>query len=93
VARKARVEDLGRAIAPAANGDGALHQPAPEAEHQRIASSFPPIAEYAFLSDCEVNCLIAPSGDWRWGCWNAVLTADKGTSGIAAIDDGYGTHL
>src|SRR5438552_17383006 len=25
-------------------------------------SPFPPIADYAFLSDCEVNCLIAPSG-------------------------------
>lgn len=23
-----------------------------------------PIAEYAFLSDCEVNALIAPSGLW-----------------------------
>src|SRR5436309_4324274 len=25
-------------------------------------SPFPPIADYAFLSDCETNCLIAPSG-------------------------------
>ncbi|MGI8507466.1 MAG: hypothetical protein ACR2MK_11825, partial [Solirubrobacteraceae bacterium] len=25
-------------------------------------SSFPPIAEYAFLSDCETVALVAPSG-------------------------------
>jgi GH15 family glucan-1,4-alpha-glucosidase len=31
-------------------------------------SPFPPIAEYAFLSDCEVNCLIAPSGAVEWMC-------------------------
>jgi len=34
----------------------------------RIASVFPPIAEYAFLSDCEVNALIAPSGRVEWMC-------------------------
>ena len=28
-------------------------------------SPFPPIAEYAFLSDCEVTALVAPSGDDR----------------------------
>ncbi|MDQ6772630.1 MAG: glycoside hydrolase family 15 protein [Candidatus Dormibacteraeota bacterium] len=31
-------------------------------------SPFPPIADYAFLSDCEVNCLIAPSGNVEWMC-------------------------
>ena len=25
-------------------------------------SSFPPIADYGFLSDCENNCLVAPDG-------------------------------
>jgi alpha,alpha-trehalase len=28
----------------------------------------PPIADYAFLSDCESNCLIAPSGAVEWMC-------------------------
>ena len=48
--------------------------PAPEIEPVagpapiEIASSFPPIAEYAFLSDCEANCLIAPSGRVEWMC-------------------------
>ncbi len=29
---------------------------------------FPAIADYAFLSDCETNCLIAPSGAVEWMC-------------------------
>jgi GH15 family glucan-1,4-alpha-glucosidase len=31
-------------------------------------SSYPPIAEYAFLSDCEVAALVAPSGNVEWMC-------------------------
>jgi GH15 family glucan-1,4-alpha-glucosidase len=31
-------------------------------------SPFPPIADYAFLSDCETICLIAPSGNVEWFC-------------------------
>jgi GH15 family glucan-1,4-alpha-glucosidase len=31
-------------------------------------SSFPSIADYAFLSDCENNCLIAPDGSVEWLC-------------------------
>jgi GH15 family glucan-1,4-alpha-glucosidase len=31
-------------------------------------SDFPPIAEYAFLSDCENSCLIAPDGSVEWLC-------------------------
>ena len=29
---------------------------------------FPNIGDYAFLSDCETNCLIAPSGSVEWLC-------------------------
>jgi alpha,alpha-trehalase len=32
------------------------------------ASPFPPIGEYAFLSDCESTALIAPSGNVEWMC-------------------------
>ncbi len=32
------------------------------------SSPFPPIASYAFLSDCETSCLIAPSGAVEWMC-------------------------
>ena len=31
-------------------------------------SPFPPIGEYAFLSDCHVNALVAPSGNVEWMC-------------------------
>jgi alpha,alpha-trehalase len=31
-------------------------------------SEFPPIAEYGFLSDCEVSCLVAPDGSVEWLC-------------------------
>src|SRR5690606_11818070 len=32
------------------------------------SSRFPPIADYAFLSDCEVPALVAPSGAVEWLC-------------------------
>ena len=31
-------------------------------------SPFPPIADYAFLSDCETTALVAPSGNVEWLC-------------------------
>ena len=31
-------------------------------------SPYPPIGDYAFLSDCEVSALIAPSGSVEWMC-------------------------
>jgi len=31
-------------------------------------SAFPPIADYAFLSNCEETCLIAPDGSVEWLC-------------------------
>ncbi len=37
-------------------------------EATRVLSPFPPIADYAFLSDCENNCLVAPSGAIEWMC-------------------------
>ena len=72
MARKATERDLGHSIRPSANGDGQKKMipdigPQVGAE-PRATSPFPPIAEYAFLSDCEVNCLIAPSGRVEWMC-------------------------
>jgi alpha,alpha-trehalase len=34
----------------------------------RARSPFPPIADYGFLSDCEVTALVAPSGNVEWLC-------------------------
>src|SRR6187549_1758580 len=33
-----------------------------------LPSPFPPIAEYAFLSDCHTGCLVAPDGSVDWLC-------------------------
>ncbi|HEY3063566.1 MAG TPA: glycoside hydrolase family 15 protein [Chloroflexota bacterium] len=45
-------------------------QAAPEFETPDLAgiSPFPPIADYAFLSDCDVTALVAPSGNVEWMC-------------------------
>src|SRR6266852_5315558 len=52
-------------------------------------SPFPPIADYAFLSDCDVTALVAPSGNVEWMClprmdspsvFGAVL--DRGAGGF-----------
>ncbi len=82
MAGKPRVESLGEAIKPAVNGDGEV-APAPIPLPNHIASAFPPIAEYAFLSDCEVNALIAPSGRVEWMC----LPRPDSPSVFAAILD------
>jgi GH15 family glucan-1,4-alpha-glucosidase len=39
-----------------------------DAAIQREADTFPPIADYGFLSDCENSCLIAPDGSVEWLC-------------------------
>jgi alpha,alpha-trehalase len=50
-------------------------------------SPFPPIADYAFLSDCEVNCLIAPSGAVEWMC---LPRPDSPSIFTALLDRGAG---
>ena len=51
-------------------------------------SAFSPIGEYAFLSDCEATCLVAPSGAVEWLClprmdspsvFGAILDRDAGS--------------
>jgi GH15 family glucan-1,4-alpha-glucosidase len=46
-------------------------------------SAFPPIANYGFLSDCEVCALVAPSGNVEWMC----LPRMDGPSVFAGILD------
>ena len=50
-------------------------------------SSFPPIASYGFLSDCEVNALVAPSGNVEWMC---VPRPDSPSVFAAILDRGAG---
>ena len=41
------------------------------------ASSYPPIADYGFLSDCEVMALVAPSGNVEWLCLPRVDSPER----------------
>ena len=41
------------------------------------ASAFPPIGDYAFLSDCETTALVAPSGNVEWLCWREDGLAER----------------
>jgi len=50
-------------------------------------SPFPPIADYAFLSDCEANCLVSPSGQVEWMC---VPRHDSPSIFAALLDRGAG---
>jgi alpha,alpha-trehalase len=61
-------------------------------------SPFPPIADYAFLSDCETGALVAPSGNVEWLClrrfdgpsvFGAMLDRDAGGFLVAPL----GVHV
>ena len=58
-------------------------------------SPFPPIADYAFLSDCETCALVAPTGNVEWMClkrfdspsvFAAMLDRDAGGFMLAPLD-------
>ncbi len=42
--------------------------PVPYAPSGSLRNPFPPIADYAFLSDCETTCLISSAGSVEWLC-------------------------
>ena len=59
------------------------------------ADPFPPIADYAFLSDCETTALVAPSGNVEWMClprmdspsvFGAILDRDAGGFRLGPAD-------
>jgi alpha,alpha-trehalase len=58
-------------------------------------SPFPPIADFAFLSDCESCALVAPSGNVEWMClprfdspsiFGAILDRDAGSFRLSPVD-------
>jgi GH15 family glucan-1,4-alpha-glucosidase len=58
-------------------------------------SAFPPIAEYAFLSDCETTALVAPNGNVEWMCvprmdspsvFASILDRDAGSFRVGPAD-------
>lgn len=58
-------------------------------------SAFPPIADYAFLSDCVTTALIAPNGNVEWMClprmdsqsvFGSILDRDAGSFRVAPAD-------
>ena len=66
-------------------------------DHWQRSSAFPPIGDYAFLSDCQTTALVAPNGNVEWLClprmdspsvFGAILDRDAGSFrlGPANID-------
>src|SRR5207253_6713214 len=75
--------------APARRGRRGRHRSRPVSHVPDVvgSSAFPPIADYAFLSDCETCALVAPSGNVEWLClprfdspsvFGAILDRDAG---------------
>ena len=68
---------------------------------ETLDASFPPIADYAFLSDCENTCLVAPTGAVEWMClpephdssvFGALLDRSAGTFRLSPADQAVPAH-
>src|SRR3981081_2791132 len=64
-------------------------------DYRNQVSAFPPIGDYAFLSDCQTTALVAPSGNVEWLClprmdspsvFGSMLDRDAGSFRIAPAD-------
>ncbi|MHB2028894.1 MAG: glycoside hydrolase family 15 protein [Acidimicrobiales bacterium] len=68
---------------------------------ETLETIFPPIADYAFLSDCENTCLIAPTGAVEWFClprpddpsvFGTLLDRAAGSFRLAPVDSAVPAH-
>ena len=76
--------------------EGGLRERADGRSEQELPiSPFPPIGDYAFLSDCETTALIAPSGNVEWLClprmdspsvFGSILDRDAGGFRVGPAD-------
>src|SRR6202161_1989944 len=66
-----------------------------------LETIFPPIADYAFLSDCENSALIAPTGAVEWFCvpkphdpsiFGTLLDRAAGSFRLAPVDSAVPAH-
>ena len=69
--------------------------PGAQTDHGIWISAFPPIGDYAFLSDCETTALVAPNGNVEWLClprmdspsvFASILDRDAGSFRIGPAD-------
>jgi alpha,alpha-trehalase len=66
-----------------------------QTDHGFRISAFPPIGDYAFLSDCETTALVAPNGNVEWLClprmdspsvFASILDRDAGSFRLGPAD-------
>ena len=93
------IGDLGRSVDAAGRGGDhvgmvageavsiTVKQSAPDIPAAGSRSPFPPIADYAFLSDCENTCLVSAAGAVEWMC---VPRPDSPSVFGAILDRGAG---
>jgi GH15 family glucan-1,4-alpha-glucosidase len=77
--------------------EATIDSPNPET----MEANFPPIGDYAFLSDCENSCLIAPTGSIEWMCvpkphdpsiFGTILDRSAGSFRFAPVDSAVPAH-
>jgi GH15 family glucan-1,4-alpha-glucosidase len=95
----ARADDRGLRAVPAYAdlARGVLGPP----NNESFETIFPPIADYAFLSDCENSCLVAPTGAIEWLClpkphdpsvFGTIVDRSAGSFRLAPADSAVPAH-
>jgi GH15 family glucan-1,4-alpha-glucosidase len=88
---------------PSASGPRLLHDSGTieSAGFETQEANFPPIGDYAFLSDCENSCLVAPTGSIEWMCvpkphdpsiFGTILDRSAGSFRFAPVDSAVPAH-